>query len=75
MLPAPAPTGRPVVSHRQVLEGILFVMQLGLSWREVPPNFGPWQTSYTRYLEWRKAGLWTRIVSILALEVAFADSS
>ena len=75
LLPARPRTGRPAVAHRQLLEGMLFVMHAGVSWHEVPPAFGPWQTVDTRYQEWLKAGLWTRLVSILAPEVSFADTS
>jgi SRSO17 transposase len=75
LLPARPRAGRPAVAHRQLLEGMLFVMQVGVSWHQVPPAFGPWQTVYTRYQAWLKAGLWTRIVSILAPEGSFADTS
>jgi SRSO17 transposase len=74
-LPPRSRLGRPAIEHRQLLEGMVFVMQLGVSWHEVPLVFGPWQTVYTRYQEWLKAGLWTPIVSILAPEVSFADTS
>lgn len=74
-LPPRSRMGRPATEHRQLLEGLLFVMQVGVSWHEVPPAFGPWQTVYTRYQGWAKTGLWTRIVSILAPEISFADTS
>jgi transposase len=40
-------------------------MHAGLSWPALPLAFGPWQTVYTRYKEWAKAGLWSQIVAIL----------
>jgi hypothetical protein len=54
---------------------MLFVMQVGVSWHEVPPAFGPWQTVNTRSQAWLKAGPWTHIVSSLAPEGSFADTS
>ena len=65
LLPAPARVGRPAVSHRHLLQAMLWVMQRGLSWHAVPPSLGPWQTVYTRYQEWTKADLWSRMVAIL----------
>jgi SRSO17 transposase len=65
LLPPPARVGRPSVSHRHLLQAMLSVMHAGLSWHAVPLDFGPWQTVYTRYKHWVKAGLWSQIVFIL----------
>ena len=35
--PQRPPTGRPATNHRQILEGMLWVMQAGTSWRQMPP--------------------------------------
>jgi len=40
-------------------------MHRGLSWHAIPVSFGAWQTVYTRYNQWTKSNLWTRIVAIL----------
>jgi hypothetical protein len=65
LLPSPARVGRPAVAHHQLLQAMLWVMHAGLSWHAVPLAFGPWQTVYTRYKQWAKAGLWSQIVAIL----------
>lgn len=65
LLPTPARVGRPAVSHRHLLQAMLWVMHAGLSWHSVPVSFAPWQTVYTRYKEWTKAALWSQMVSIL----------
>ena len=57
--------GRPANDHHRTLAGMLWVMHSGLAWREVPVQFGPWQTIHGRYQRWIKAGLWQRIVVIL----------
>lgn len=66
--PRPSRIGRPNSAHRHVLEGMIAVMRLGISWRSVPAAFGPWQTIYDRYKEWVKNGIWSQIVSILGIE-------
>jgi putative transposase of IS4/5 family DUF4096 len=63
--PQRPPTGRPASEHRQILEGMLWVMQAGTSWRQLPSAFGPWQTVYTRFLRWQREGLWAQIRCIL----------
>lgn len=65
LLPAPARVGRPALAHRHLLQAMLFVMHRGLSWHAVPLSFGAWQTVYTRYNQWTKSSLWSRIVAIL----------
>jgi hypothetical protein len=60
------PTGRPRRDHRQVLAGMLWVLGTGSSWRDLPEEeFGPWRTVYGRYRQWRKGGLWQRIMEAL----------
>ncbi len=41
LLPPPKPpTGRPAVDHRLIVEGILWIVRTGSSWRSLPPRFG-----------------------------------
>lgn len=51
--------------HRTVVEAILWVLVNGASWRDLPKEFGPWQTAYQRYMRWQHEGLWQRIVELL----------
>jgi transposase len=41
------------------------VIRTGASWREVPEDFGPWQTINTRYRRWRQTGIWQQILDAL----------
>ncbi len=38
--------GRPPNDHRVVLGGILWVARTGSSWREMPEEYGKWETAY-----------------------------
>jgi transposase len=40
-------------------------MRNGGSWRDLPASFGPWQTLYTRYRRWHKAGIWQHILETI----------
>jgi hypothetical protein len=77
LLPPQKPqTGRPAVDHRLVLEGMLWVVRTGSSWRELPERFGPWSTVSSRYQRWLKDGLWERILQVLLpSEAAFLSSA
>ena len=46
---------------RRLLDGILWKLATGAPWRDLPERFGPWQTVYTRFWRWTRAGVWDRI--------------
>ena len=39
-----------------------WVLRRGSPWRELPSEWGPWQTYATRSYRWLHAGIWTRIL-------------
>jgi transposase len=54
------------VNDRRVLNGIFWVLRSGAPWRDLPNNFGPYTTCYNRFVRWRQAGVWAKIMSALA---------
>ncbi|SRR6266567_10641 len=63
--PAKPRTGRPNSDHRRILDGILWRLTTGAPWRDLPVAFGPWQTVYSRFRRWQRAGIWDRLLSAL----------
>jgi transposase len=49
--------------HRQVLEAIAWKYRTGSPWRELPEQFGPWQTAYERLTRWNADGTWARLLT------------
>ena len=60
------PRGIPRVNDRRVLNGIFWVLRSGAPWRDLPQAFGPYTTCYNRFVRWRRAGVWSRIMNALA---------
>ena len=60
------PRGVPRVNDRRVLNGIFWVLRSGAPWRDLPDGFGPYTTCYNRFVRWRQAGVWHRIMNTLA---------
>ncbi|MEW2572602.1 IS5 family transposase [Streptomyces sp. NPDC047070] len=54
-----AATGRPRVSDRQVINGMVYKIRTGISWRDLPERYGPWQTVYTRFRRYAQDGVFT----------------
>jgi transposase len=57
--------GIPRVNDRRVLNGIFWVLRSGAPWRDLPVHFGPYTTFYNRFVRWRRAGVWAKIMSSL----------
>lgn len=52
--------------HRMTFEGILYRLRTGIPWRDLPTEFGDWNTVYRRFNLWSKKGL---------LEILFKELS
>jgi transposase len=63
--PARPRTGRPNKDHRLVVEAILWRLRTGAPWRDLPARYGPWQSVYTRFRRWQRAGVWDRVLAAL----------
>lgn len=62
IFPAPAKTGRPRRDARTVLDGILWVLRTGSPWRDLPEEFGPWQTIWRMFDQWNADGTLAKIL-------------
>ncbi len=60
------PRGVPRVNDRRFLNGIFWVLRSGAPWRDLRDHFGPYTTCYNRFVRWRRAGVWAKIMSALA---------
>jgi putative transposase len=70
LLPAAKPGGRPrEVNLREVINGILYVLRSGCSWRMMPHDLPPWGTAWWYFREWREDGTWERIHEALRPKV------
>jgi transposase len=66
LLPPPRPaTGRPAKDHRLVINAILWRLKTGVPWRDLPERYGKWQTVYSRFRRWQRAGVWERVLAAL----------
>ena len=64
--------GRPFKDHRRVVEGMIYRYRTGVAWRDLPGDFGPWQTVWKRHRRFAGDGTWDRVLSAL---LARADAA
>ncbi len=62
LIPPPKPGGRPRgVDLREVVNGIIYVLRTGCSWRQLPHDFPPWITVYYYLRRFQGDGTWRKI--------------
>ncbi|WP_109446791.1 IS5 family transposase [Azospirillum sp. TSH64] len=73
------PRGVRRVDDRRVLNGILWRFRTGSPWAEIPERYGPSTTCYNRFVRWRKAGVWDRLLEAVSAaydgDIVMIDSS
>ena len=54
--------GRPIVTYRKVLDGILYILRTGCQWKMLPKEYGSGSTSHRRFLkEWVELDIFRKI--------------
>ena len=56
------------MDNRWFLEAVLWIGRTGGPWRDLPVQFGRWDTVYIRFSRWRRKGVWHRVAHTLAGE-------
>lgn len=64
-----AKTGRPSKDRRLMLDGIFWVLATGAPWRDLPERFGPFQNVHRYFGNWRKAGVFAKVVEALQVKL------
>ena len=65
LLPKPAATGRPPSNPRTIIDAIFWILRTGSPWRDLPEEFGPWQTAWHNFNSWNKVGLLDGVLKVL----------
>jgi putative transposase len=74
LLPTPRAGGRPRTTDlRRVCDAILYLVKTGCQWRNLPHDFPPWETCYTYFAAWRRAGVVKLLQRGLVARVRRAD--
>jgi transposase len=69
LMPTNALHGRPWNDHREVINGMMWILHTGAPWRDLPEHYGPWQSVFDRFNRWRKEGLLDQILERLQMKL------
>ena len=65
--------GRRFADHRLILEGIAWRFRTGAPWRDLPADFGPWQTVWKRHHRFSFDGTYQRYLDAVRDDWADAE--
>lgn len=58
----PGDPGRHGEDNRLFVEAVLWLGRTGAPWRDLPTEFGNWNSTFRRFRRWSKSGVWSRIL-------------
>src|ERR1700682_2933537 len=63
--------------HRLILEGIAWRFRTGSPWRDLPADFGPWQTVWKRHHRWSLDGtydtMFAQVAAVFGLDAEMVE--
>ena len=66
LVPQVKPGGRPARHvRREILNALAYWLRAGCAWRLLPSDLPPWQTVCHYWRQWRKEGVWERMLASL----------
>ena len=78
-LSKPTDPGRSGGDNRLFLEAVLWKARTGCPWRDLPKDFGDWNTVFKRFDYWSKAGVFEKIFEAVSddpdMEYAMIDAT
>ncbi|MFJ4839316.1 IS5 family transposase [Streptomyces sp. NPDC088746] len=55
--------GRPSLGRRRLIDGIRWRVRTGAPWRDLPSEYGPWQTVCGLFRRWQRDGVWSAVLT------------
>jgi transposase len=57
--------GRHGEDNRLFVDAVLWIARAGAPWRDLPEEFGNWNSVFQRFRRWAKKGVWQRVFNAL----------
>ena len=75
----PSDPGRSGANNRRFVEAVLWIARTGSPWRDLPEEFGKWNTVFKRFRDWVKADVFQRLFDAVSeqpdMEYAMVDAT
>lgn len=60
--------GRHGADNRLFVDAVLWIARTGAPWRDLPDEFGNWNSVFQRFRRWAKAGRWESLFKELSVD-------
>ena len=67
--------GRPAKDNRIMLNAMIYWLNTGVPWRDLPERFGSWKSVYTRFRRWSNQGVWQKLLVALIADDIVDDTT
>lgn len=57
--------GRHGEDNRLFVDAVLWIARSGAPWRDLPEEFGNWNSVFQRFRRWANKGVWQRVFNVL----------
>ncbi len=71
-LPPQPMVGRKRADDRKTINGILYVLETGCKWEDMPKRYGSYVTAWRRLRRWSEEGVWFKILCAIC-DTAYAS--
>ncbi len=65
--------GRTGADNRLFVEAVLWIARTGVPWRDLPAEFGTWNSVFRRFSRWADKGVWQKIFATLSQDADFGE--
>ena len=63
--------GRSGANNRLFVEAVLWIVRVGAPWRDLPQDFGNWNSVFQRFRRWVRSGVFDQMFDALAADADF----
>ena len=63
--------GRSARDNREFLEAVLWIARTGALWRDLPDEFGLWNSVFQRFRRWAHKGVFEHVFKVLSADADF----
>jgi len=67
--------GRPAKDNRIMLNAMIYWLNTGIPWRDLPERFGSWKSVYTRFRRWSEQDVWDKLLEALIKQDIVDDTT
>jgi len=63
--------GRSGADNRRFVEAVLWIVRVGAPWRDLPKDFGKWNSVFQRFRRWVRSGVFDQMFEALSADADF----